>query len=55
MDIQHIKYLPGGFDQYIQLNKTVELNNKKILSIGSGLELLFEHKSLSIFIHLFFC
>ncbi len=49
MDTKSTKYLPGGFDQYIRLNKTVELNNKKILFIGSGLEKLLLKIDLSLF------
>ncbi|HED07446.1 MAG TPA: methyltransferase domain-containing protein, partial [Ignavibacteria bacterium] len=49
MDTQSTKYLPGGFDQYLKLSKAIDLNNKKILFIGSGLERLLLKIDLSLF------
>ncbi len=54
MDSQNTKYLPGGFDQFIQLNKSVDFDNKKILFIGAGLEKLLIKTDLSPFSSVYF-
>ena len=54
MDTQSTKYLPGGFDQYILFNKTVELKDKKILFIGAGLEKLLLKIDRSFFSSIYF-
>ena len=54
MDIKSTKYLPGGFDQYITFNKNVDLTDKNILFIGSGLEKLLVKADLSPFSSVYF-
>jgi len=54
MDSQSTKYLPGGFDQFINFDKSVDFNKKKILFIGSGLEKLLLKADLSLFSSIYF-
>lgn len=54
MDALSTKYLPGGFDQYILFNKTVELKDKNILFIGAGLEKLLVKIERSLYSSIFY-
>ncbi|PJA98405.1 MAG: hypothetical protein CO128_07485 [Ignavibacteriales bacterium CG_4_9_14_3_um_filter_30_11] len=54
MDSHSTKYLPGGFDQFINFDKFLDFNEKKILFIGSGLEKLLLKADLSLFSSVYF-